>query len=198
MADDRKVLIDVASGKKTRFTISLDQYEANRYLHLREWYLDGTGQWAPGKRGVTLNSERYRALCQSIAASHAEIGAWVESSSGGPQADSTLGAANLADMLSFAATLKADAGRRTGAFFAVEHRGAEDTVTANTSHPFGEALAALDGDARDVVANLLAAFSRARETVGGADHGQAAVLLDSLELEWGRQLRAYATRNGSR
>jgi hypothetical protein len=194
VASERKTLLDVSSGKKLRFTISLDEYEASRYLHLREWYLDATGQWCPGKRGITLNHERYRAVCQAFAGHHADICSWVDSSPAVAHKADPTAAANGADLHSLAALLRVEPGRRTGAFFAVEHRGALDTVTANQTHPFARSFESLDRPGQSAVANLLAAFARARETVAGADSGPAAALLDALEAEWGRQLRAYSDK----
>lgn len=43
--------------------VSMSNFKGKTYLNIREYYLDkGTGQWRPGKAGITLTKSEWKQL----------------------------------------------------------------------------------------------------------------------------------------
>jgi hypothetical protein len=182
----------VAVGSKSNpIMISLTEYEGQRLLDIRRYYLDkGTKQLKPTKKGISLPLHAAKAVFDKVLA-------WLDK----PSDD--FAAAAAAAMASRAAAREQEARqprqfqvesevRKEAVFFSVVPHGAIDILTLNASHPLHEALEAADSpDARAIVRGILLAYARTKGLFSDRIEADSAAFFNMFEHEWGLMLKQY-------
>ena len=189
----------IAVGSKSNpIMISLTEYEGQRLLDIRRYYLDkGTEQLKPTKKGISLPLHAAKAVFDVLLASRDKVLAWLDR----PSDD--FAAAAAAAMASRAAAREQESRqprqfqvesevRKEAAFFTVVPHGAIDILTLNASHPIHEALEAADSsDARSIVRGILLAYARTKGLFSDRIEADSAAFFNMFEHEWGLMLKQY-------
>lgn len=64
---DKEVLIaEIEKSETKRIRITYGEKKSNAYVNLREWYLDTTDEWRPGKQGMTVNYELLDEILEAL------------------------------------------------------------------------------------------------------------------------------------
>lgn len=55
---DKETLVsEIEKNETKKVRITVGEKKNNAYINIREWYLDATDEWRPGKQGMTFNFE---------------------------------------------------------------------------------------------------------------------------------------------
>ena len=55
---DKETLVsEIEKNETKKIRVTVGENKNNAYINIREWYLDATDEWRPGKQGMTLNFE---------------------------------------------------------------------------------------------------------------------------------------------
>lgn len=55
---DKETLVsEIEKNETKKIRVTVGEKKNNAYINIREWYLDATDEWIPGKQGMTLNFE---------------------------------------------------------------------------------------------------------------------------------------------
>ena len=55
---DKETLVsEIEKNETKKIRVTVGEKKNNAYINIREWYLDGEGEWRPGKQGMTFNYE---------------------------------------------------------------------------------------------------------------------------------------------
>ena len=55
---DKETLVsEIEKNETKKIRVTVGEKKNNAYINIREWYLDTTDEWRPGKQGITLNFE---------------------------------------------------------------------------------------------------------------------------------------------
>lgn len=57
--------LDVRRSESERL-ITISEYRGRTFVHLRVWYSTESGEFKPGRAGVTLRPEQIPEVCQSL------------------------------------------------------------------------------------------------------------------------------------
>ena len=204
---DGKILgEDGPSGNRVRFRIH--EYEGNRLLDIRKFYLakkpnplTGKREFMPKKQGINLNRDTFMELKRVLENYDKEIleflriGHIPEEMLRYHQAE--LQAKEKGFRLANDVELTEVDNFRDSHMFHVSHQGAKDIVELNTSHPFAKALSVDEiaksspEEIRDLFASILAAYSRSRTLLLGASASNPEILFEQAEFDWSKFLENY-------
>jgi hypothetical protein len=200
MTDDVEKGIAVGS-KSNPILISLTEYEGQRLLDIRRYYLEkGTKQLKPTKKGISLPLNAAKAVLDVLLASRDKVLAWLDKPS------DEFAATAAAAMATRAAAREREArqaryfqveseSRKEAAFFSVVAHGATDILTLNESHPVFEALqASSPSDAKEILRGILVAYARTKTLFADRIEADSATFFEMFEHEWGLMLKQYCRR----
>jgi len=200
MTDDVEKGIAVGS-KSNPILISLTEYEGQRLLDIRRYYLDkGTKQLKPTKKGISLPLHAAKAVFDVLLASRDKVLAWLDRPS------EEFAAVAAAAMATRAAAREHESrqprpfqveseSRKEASFFTVDAHGAADVLTLNASHPVYETLEAPgSSDARDALRRILIAYARTKSLFSDRIEADSGAFFSMFEHEWGLMLKQYCRR----
>lgn len=187
-----------------RFVIRLNEFKRHRLLDLRFYYLDKKAQeFRPTSKGINLNKDNYLLARRVLEEEHETIMDWLGIEYV-PQHVSDYAMRQRDAMQESASSLgevvaSVDRRERDPTFFLATHEGGTTDVNFNSSHPFyGLLVSLLEGDAEEggpvweALEALLAAFSKAAESLAESPATHPSSLFDTLTYNWSAYLASYS------
>ncbi len=204
---DEKILgEDGPPGNRVRFRIH--EYEGNRLLDIRKFYLakrpnphTGKREFMPKRQGINLNRDSFMELKRVLDNHDKEIleflkiGHIPEEMLRYHQAE--LQAMEKGFRLANNVEITEVNNFRDSHMFHVSHQGSKDIVELNTKHPFARAISVEEisksspEEIRELFATVLAAYSRSRSLLLGASASNPEILFEQAEFDWSRFLENY-------
>ena len=193
-------------SSRNRLVIKLTEYEENRLLDCRYWYLDKkSGEFRPTRKGVMLTKSNYLSFKTVIETKHEEVMDWLGvgyvpehvAKYAGEQEQCCQQAKHCMGDVHY--VVKPLPNQKN--FFSVNHHGGQEEVAINSLHPFGELINRMTKNGDDaqemvkIVCNLIASFSRARERFDDSAATDPSILFDHLEFEWSDFLKTALGTN---
>lgn len=59
---------------KEKLRIAVKEFNGNRYLDLRVWFVGDRGDWLPTKKGVTIRAKELKAFLQAVSQAESRLG----------------------------------------------------------------------------------------------------------------------------
>ncbi len=193
-------------GNRVRFRIH--EYEGNRLLDIRKYYLakrpnplTGKREFMPKRQGINLNRDSFMELKRVLENHDKEIleflkiGHIPEEMLRYHQAE--LQAMEKGFRLANDVEISEVDNFQDSHMFHVSHQGAKDIVELNTSHPFARAISVEEiskstpEEIRELFATILAAYSRSRALLLGASASNPEILFEQAEFDWSKFLENY-------
>ena len=204
---DERILAEAGPpGNRVRFRIH--EYEGNRLLDIRKFYLakkpnplTGKREFMPKRQGINLNRDSFMELKRVVENYNEEIleflriGQVPEEMLRYHQAE--LQAKEKGFRLANDVEITEVDSFQDSHMFHVTHQGAKDIVELNTSHPFAKAMSideiakSSPEEIRDLFASILAAYSRSRTLLLGASASNPEILFEQAEFDWSKFLENY-------
>jgi hypothetical protein len=194
LANEEKVLASVGS-KKQMLVFTLGNYKGTKTLDVRKWeFRKGPGEFRPTRKGISLTDNTFRVVCNILGKHAEEITDWLQTLSNvSDQVDRDMDAHETSRLRSLYESGEFELERESWSSpeaFRCEAEGGTHRLTLNENHKLNTKLEALEAetnttDARDLVAQLLVSYTRAKELFEDAPVMSPASLFDMLEFNWG-------------
>ncbi|MCB9914972.1 MAG: transcriptional coactivator p15/PC4 family protein [Planctomycetes bacterium] len=209
-ANELPGVIAATGSKSNRLVAQLSEYEGERLLNLRRWYLDKkTREWMPTKKGLSLTARGYTFLTSVIHEYGGAIADWFgQIGEEGPSGSSAVTRAGE----TVEASLK---GQKFGVeraewaspeSFVVIHQGGAAVVRVNAGTELGRRVLeeyddSVEAKGRNesgvgLLLSYVVAQSHARALFDGQDKFEAAELLDLHNWNVGLLVNRMVRRNG--
>jgi Transcriptional Coactivator p15 (PC4) len=65
-AAGQPAFLDIRRSDSERLRITISEYRGRTFVDLRVWYSTDSGEFKPGRAGVTLRPEQIPEVCQSL------------------------------------------------------------------------------------------------------------------------------------
>ncbi|MDH5716312.1 MAG: transcriptional coactivator p15/PC4 family protein [Spirochaetia bacterium] len=59
-------IADIERNKTEIIRIEISEFKDKKLLNIRTWYLNDNGEYAPTKKGISLNIDKFNALKEAI------------------------------------------------------------------------------------------------------------------------------------
>lgn len=189
----RRVL-DEHGGAKHRKVFALDEFKGHRYFEIREFFLDQEDEWKPKKKGITLNKDTFRVLCDLIDRDREKISDWLGA---GYVPDDVTRYEEVEEKAATANRYRAGSlvlgehhEERDVRFFQVSYEGGEVRLSLNRSHPFASHLSEESETVQRLLALVIQAYHEARVMLAEAPAHKPEIVFMHLEQDWSKFLRA--------
>jgi len=190
--------------ERKRLQIRLTEYEGNRLLDLRFWYFSrADSEWRRTKKGIMLNRENFRCTREALNRHEHEILDWLGIGFVPEHVDEyNRRQENAAEATQVVGEVghSTNPNDRSGMIFEAKHEGHRCEIVYNGSHPFAEQLESCrtGAEAQELLDELLAAYSLAKEELGDSPASNASILFDQLEHNWSQKLKRRLERQNAR
>jgi len=186
-------VIEEHGNERQKKVISLSEFKGYRMLLFSEhFWSKKEHQWRM-KKGVSLNTGNYRVMKEALDRKDEEIMDWL----GVDYVPEDV--ARYTEIMELARldeefvigehTVILHDERRDPSFFRIQHKGGEDIISLNASHPFKDRFSNIDSKSQMLILDLIQSFAHTTQRLKGGKYYDPDMLFTHLSHDWSNYLK---------
>ena len=193
-------VIEEHGNSRAKKVLQLSEYKGNRTLLLSQnFWSKSDHEWRMAK-GVSLNTGNYRVMKQALDREHEAIMDWLGVDYVPEDVARYTEIQELAQLdaeyVVGEHTITIYTDTRDPQFFRAEHKGGEDEISLNRTHPFTRAFAEADAVTQEMLLNVIQSYCHTKSRLQGEMYYDPKMLFNHLETDWSHHLKDKMENGG--
>ena len=187
-------VIEEHGNEREKKVVSLSEFKGHRFLQFsKHYWKKNDHQWGQYKGAITWNTGNYRVMKEALDRNNEAIMDWL----GVDYVPEDV--ARYTEIMELARlgeefvvgehTVILHDDRRDPSFFRIQHKGGEDIISLNASHPFKDRFSNVDAKSQTLILDLIQSFAHTAQRLKGGKYYDPDMLFTHLDQDWSNYLK---------